>query len=253
MVRSEMAQGVAILTLDHPEKRNALSRAMLVQLGIALDRIAADPAVRAVIIRATGPAFSAGHDLRELVGGDEMAYAALFALCTEVMEKIRLLPQPVLAEVHGLATAAGCQLAASCDIVVASENASFATPGVKIGLFCSTPAVALSRAVAPKKAMELLLTGQPISAREAERIGLCTRVVPAARLSEETLELARQITQASAYTLALGKRAFYAQLALDRPAAYAVAQKAMVENALARDGQEGMRAFLEKRKPVWEK
>jgi enoyl-CoA hydratase/carnithine racemase len=167
------------------------------------------------------------------------------------MEAIRKLPQPVIAQVHGLATAAGCQLVASCDLVVAAEEASFATPGVKIGLFCTTPGVALVRAVGPKKAMEMLLTGMPISAREAEGAGLVNRVVPAASLEQETMKLAQQIAAASSGTVALGKRAFYEQLPLDRPAAYEAAQKVMVENALAPDAREGIGAFLEKRPPKW--
>lgn len=252
LVLCELTDGIAILTLNHPEKRNALSRAMLEGLKEHLARIARDPAIKAVILRAAGPVFSAGHDLRELVGGDQQEYASLFALCTEVMEAIRKLPQPVIAQVHGVATAAGCQLAATCDLVVAADDATFATPGVKIGLFCTTPAVALARAVTPKKAMEMLLTGSPIGAQEAERVGLVNRVVPAARLAEETMKLAQQVCTASSYTVALGKRAFYEQLPLDRPHAYEVAQKAMVENALAADAQEGMRAFLEKRSPKWE-
>jgi enoyl-CoA hydratase/carnithine racemase len=252
LVLCELTDRIAILTLNRPEKRNALSRAMLESLKERLARIAADANVKVVILRAAGPVFSAGHDLRELVGGDEKEYASLFALCTEVMEAIRKLPQPVIAQVHGLATAAGCQLVASCDLVVASEEARFATPGVKIGLFCTTPGVALARAVTPKKAMEMLLTGSAISAREAEQAGLVNRVVPAARLAEETMKLAQQICAASNYTVALGKKAFYEQLPLDRPAAYEVAQKVMVENAVAADAQEGMRAFLEKRAPKWE-
>src|SRR5216683_7771322 len=252
LVLCEITDRIAVLTLNHPEKRNALSRSMLAGLKEHLARIAGDTNVKVVILRAAGPVFSAGHDLRELVGGDEKEYAALFALCTEVMEMIRKLPQPVIAQVHGLATAAGCQLAATCDLVVAAEDATFATPGVKIGLFCTTPAVALARAVTPKKAMEMLLTGGSISAQEAERAGLVNRVVPAARLAEETMKLAQQISSASPFTVALGKRAFYEQLPLDRPAAYEVAQKAMVKNAIAADAQEGMRAFLEKRTPKWE-
>lgn len=251
LVLYEVADGVASLTLNHPEKRNALSRSMLSSLKEQLRQSARDGSVRVVILRAAGPVFSSGHDLRELVNGCETDYESLFALCTQVMETIRLLPQPVIAQVQGLATAAGCQLVATCDLVVASENAAFATPGVKIGLFCTTPAVALSRAVMPKKAMEMLLTGTPISAVEAERAGLVNRVVPADRLAEETMKLARQIASASGQTLALGKRAFYEQLALDRPAAYEVAQRIMVENAGIGDAQEGIRAFLEKRPPRW--
>lgn len=252
LVLCEVRDGIALLTLNHPEKRNALSRAMLAALQEQLDRAAADDRARVVVLRAEGPAFSSGHDLRELVGGTRDEYEALFALCTEVMETIRRLPKPVIAQVQGVATAAGCQLAATCDLVVAAEGATFATPGVKIGLFCTTPAVALCRAVGPKKAMEMLLTGAPIGAREAERAGLVNRVVPADRLAAEVQELARQVLAASAYTVGLGKRAFYEQLPLDHAGAYAVAGRVMVENALARDAQEGMRAFLEKRPPKWE-
>jgi enoyl-CoA hydratase/carnithine racemase len=251
LVLEEVRDGIAVLTLNHPEKRNALSRAMLESLRDRLARAAEDPAVRAVVIRAVGPVFSSGHDLREIVGRSEEEVAALFDLCTDVMERIRLLPKPVIAQVHALATAAGCQLVATCDLVVASEEAAFATPGVKIGLFCTTPGVALARAVGPKKALEMLFTGRPVSASEAERAGLVTRVVPAEALEEETMALARQVVSASAYTLAVGKRGFYAQVGLDRPAAYEVAQRVMVENALAPDAQEGMRAFLEKRPPRW--
>jgi enoyl-CoA hydratase/carnithine racemase len=251
LVLYEVADGVLILTLNHPEKRNALSRSMLEALQRQLERAAADPYVRVVIIRAAGPVFSSGHDLRELVDAPEADRASLFALCTEVMEAIRTLPKPVIAQVQGLATAAGCQLAATCDIVVASEDASFATPGVKIGLFCTTPAVALSRAVGPKKAMEMLLTGTPISAVEAERAGLVSRTTLRERLGEETMKLARQIAAFSAHTTALGKPAFYKQLPLDQPAAYELAQRVMVENAATADAQEGMHAFLEKRLPRW--
>jgi enoyl-CoA hydratase/carnithine racemase len=247
----EVIETVAVLTLNHPEKRNALSRAMLVNLKEQLGRAAADPEARVIILRAAGPVFSSGHDLRELVDGDKGDYASLFALCTQVMETIRKLPRPVIAQVQGLATAAGCQLVATCDLVVASEDAAFATPGVKIGLFCTTPGVALSRAVGPKKAMEMLLTGTPISAADAERAGLVNRVVPADRLAKETMNLARQVAAASRETVALGKRAFYQQLPLDRPAAYDIAQRVMVDNALAADAQEGIHAFLEKRTPQW--
>ena len=248
----EVQDGVALITLDHPERRNALSRALLEALKERLDRAARDAAVRAVILRANGPVFSAGHDLRELIGSTEGDAQALFGLCTDVMETIRLLPKPVIAQVHALATAAGCQLVATCDLMVASCEATFATPGVKIGLFCTTPGVAVSRAVGTKKAMEMLLTGAPITAEEAERAGLVNRVVPPDRLGSETMALARQIIAASGYTLGVGKRGFYAQVALDRPQAYAVAQEIMVENTLAPDAQEGMRAFLEKRAPRWE-
>jgi enoyl-CoA hydratase/carnithine racemase len=251
LLLSESRDHIAFLTLNHPEKRNALSHAMLTRLREELHRVAGNRDIRAVILRANGPAFSAGHDLRELAQGNEEEYRSLFALCTDVMEAIRKLPQPVIAEVHGVATAAGCQLVATCDLVVASEDATFATPGVKIGLFCSTPAVALARAVTSKKAMEMLLTGTPISACEAERIGLVNRVVPRERLADETLKLAQQIVPASAGTVALGKRTYYQQLPLDYPEAYQVAQRAMVENAQTTDAQEGIQAFLEKRPPTW--
>jgi enoyl-CoA hydratase/carnithine racemase len=251
LVLYEVVDHVAILTLNHPEKRNALSRPMLARLREQLERSAADTGVHVVILRAAGPVFSSGHDLRELVGAGEADHASLFTLCTEVMELIRKLPRPVIAQVHGLATAAGCQLVATCDLVVASEDAAFATPGVKIGLFCTTPAVALSRAVASKKALEMLFTGVPIGAAEAERAGLVNRVVPAERLAGETMQLARQIAAAAPQVVALGKRAFYQQLPLDRPAAYEVAQRVMVRNAGTVDAQEGMRAFLEKRPARW--
>jgi len=251
LIQNETEGGIAFLTLNNPEKRNALSRAMLSELRSALASIKADRSTGVVILKARGRVFSSGHDLRELKSASPEECTCLFALCTEVMEAVRNLPQPVIAQVQGLATAAGCQLVATCDLVVASEEASFATPGVKIGLFCTTPAVALCRAVTSKKAMEMLLTGTAISAREAERVGLVNRVVPADQLDSETLDLARQIANASRYTVALGKRAFYAQLGLDRPAAYRVAEPIMVENALAPDAQEGIGSFLEKRPPNW--
>jgi enoyl-CoA hydratase/carnithine racemase len=243
--------GVAILTLNNLEKRNALSKALLGELKLHLDSIKEDQRVRVVILRSEGPVFSSGHDLREMVGGDEEEYSFIFAQCTDVMEAIRLLPQPVIAQVQGLATAAGCQLVATCDLAVASTNAAFATPGVKIGLFCTTPGVAVSRAVTPKKAMEMLLTGTPLSAQEALECGLINRVVQVDKLEEEVMALARQISAASTYTIAVGKSAFYRQLELERPAAYDLAQRVMVENLLAEDAQEGIAAFLEKRQPKW--
>ena len=248
----ELADSIALLTLNNPERRNALSAPALAALKSYLEQIKADPDVRVAVIRADGPVFSSGHDLREMVGDDRESFAGLFAECTAVMEAIRLLPQPVIAQVQGLATAAGCQLAATCDLAVAAENAAFCTPGVRIGLFCSTPAVALARAVHPKQAMEMLLTGAPISAQTALAWGLVNRVVPAAQLDVAVMDLARHIAQASAYTLAVGKETFYRQLqAADRPAAYAIAQQTMVANLLAPDGQEGIAAFLEKREPQW--
>jgi enoyl-CoA hydratase/carnithine racemase len=218
-----------------------------------LDDAEAAAAVKCVILRAAGPVFSAGHDLREIIDASDAQRESLFELCSQTMLAVRGLSMPVIAEVQGLATAAGCQLAATCDLIVAAEEASFATPGIKIGLFCSTPAVALSRVVPAKKAMEMLLTAQPISAREAERIGLVNRVVPREKLAAATFQLAEEITAASPYTLGLGKRAFYEQLALDTERAYQLTERIMVENARAPDALEGMQAFLERRPPQWGK
>ena len=243
--------GVAVLTLNSPEKRNALSTPVLSTLKTHLDGIRDDRNVRVVIVRAVGPVFSSGHDLRELTDRDEENYAHVFALCTEVMEGIRLLPQPVIAQVQGLATAAGCELVATCDLAIASEKATFSTPGVEIGLFCTTPGVALGRVVPQKRAMEMLLTGTPISAQEALECGLVNKVVPSEELEERTMVLARQIASASPSTEAIGKAAFYKQIEKDRPDAYALAQRVMVENLRTEDAQEGVDAFLSKREPKW--
>ena len=243
--------GVAVLTLDNPKKRNVLSSRTLAALEEWLDWIAKDPDARVVVIRSEGPVFSSGHDLNELVNGEAEDYTAVFDACTRVMEGIRLLPKPVIAQVQGLATAAGCQLVATCDIAVAADTAAFATPGVQIGLFCTTPGVAVARSVMPKKAMEMLLTGRPISAQEALEFGLISRIAPAEELEEQTMELARQIASASSQTLALGKAAFYQQIEMDRPSAYQFAGKVMVDNLLEDDAHEGITAFLEKRAPVW--
>lgn len=245
------ADGIAILTLNNPQRRNALSARTLAALEERLDEIARNPEARVVIINAKGPVFSSGHDLNELLNGAAEDYAAVFDACTRVMEAIRLLPQPVIAQVQGLATAAGCQLAATCDLAVAADTAAFATPGVQIGLFCTTPGVAVARSVMPKKAMEMLLTGRPIAAQEALDCGLISRIVPADELETQTMELARQIASASAHTLALGKAAFYRQIEMTRPDAYQFASKVMVDNLLAPDAKEGISAFLEKRPPVW--
>ena len=247
----EQADQIATLTLNNPSRRHALSSEVLAALKDRLGSIGQDPSVKVVVLKSDGPVFSSGHDLREMVGSDEESYTCIFAECTDVMEAIRLLPQPVIAQVQGLATAAGCQLVATCDLAVASEDAGFCTPGVQIGLFCSTPAVALSRAVSPKHAMEMLLTGIPISAKTALDWGLVNRVVPADLLEDTVTQLAQHIAQASSYTLAIGKQAFYRQLQVDRPQAYEMAQRTMVENLLAYDAQEGITAFLEKREPVW--
>ena len=242
---------VTMLTLDRPERRNALSAGLLRRLGDALDAIGADASVRVVVLAGAGPAFCAGHDLGEMVGRSEEEYRELFVLCSEVMLRLREMPQPVIARVHGLATAAGCQLVAACDLAVAADTATFATPGVKIGLFCSTPAVPLVRAVPTKAAMEMLLTGRPVSAAQALAWGLVNRVVPAEKLDEAIAELCGPILAASPMTVRLGKAAFYGQLGLDERQAYDLAAEVMTYNACRPDAQEGMAAFLAKRPPRW--
>jgi enoyl-CoA hydratase/carnithine racemase len=247
----EARGGVAYLTLNRPEKRNALSQDLLAQLQAALREIGADPGLRAVVLAARGPAFCAGHDLGEMVGRTEEDYRALFSLCSDVMQQLRRLPQPVIARVHGLATAAGCQLVAACDLAVAAEGASFATPGVKIGLFCTTPMVPLVRAIPAKPALEMLLTGKAITAQRAYELGLVNLVVPPDGLDAAVQEYVEAILASSPLTVRLGKAAFYDQLALDEPAAYGRATDVMTDNALKRDAQEGMAAFLYKRRPHW--
>ena len=251
VVHQLTGDGIAVLTLNNPDRRNALSFITLLVLERRLAESAADPNTRVVVIRSEGPVFSSGHDLNELVNGEAEDYTAVFDACTRVMEGIRLLPKPVIAQVQGLATAAGCQLVATCDIAVAADTAAFATPGVQIGLFCTTPGVAVARSVMPKKAMEMLLTGRPISAQEALEFGLISRIAPADELEQQVMDLAGQIASASAQTLALGKAAFYQQIEMDRPSAYQFAGKVMVNNLLEDDAQEGISAFLEKRPPVW--
>jgi len=248
-----LGRGVLRLTLNRPAQRNALSVELMTALTEALDRAAADRNVRVVVIAGAGPAFCAGHDLREMRSDNRReAYAAAFAQSSALMLKIVQLPKPVIAEVHGVATAAGCQLVASCDLAVAAEEARFATPGVNIGLFCSTPMVALSRAVGRKAAMEMLLTGELISAARACEIGLVNRVVPSTGLRAAVDTLAREISGKSAFTVAIGKEAFYRQAELDLVAAYRYAAEVMTTNMLAADAGEGMDAFLAKRPPVWQ-
>jgi enoyl-CoA hydratase/carnithine racemase len=251
VVIAETSGEVVRLTLNRPERRNALSEEMLQELDAALTRVADDRHARVVVIAANGPAFCSGHDLGEMVGRSEEDYRALFTLCSAVMLRLRHLPQPVIARVHGLATAAGCQLVAACDLAVAADNATFATPGVKIGLFCSTPMVPLVRAIPAKAAMEMLLTGTPISAQRACELGLVNRVVSPGELDGAIQQYVDAILASSALTVRLGKTAFYEQLALDEPAAYDLATSVMVDNAGRSDAQEGMRAFLQKRRPVW--
>ena len=246
------AGGILRLVLNRPAQRNALSTGLMTALGEALAGAARDPRVRVVVIAGAGPAFCAGHDLRELRAEPRReAYERIFAQCSALMLAIVRLAKPVIAEVHGLATAAGCQLVASCDLAVAAEEARFATPGVDIGLFCSTPMVALSRAVGRKPAIEMLLTGEPIDAARARELGLVNRVVPAGRLRAEVDELARRIAGKSALTVGIGKEAFYRQAELDLADAYRYAAEVMTTNMLARDAGEGIDAFLEKRPPRW--
>ncbi len=241
----------ATLTMNRPDQRNALSVELMNELIAALQTVGEDPTVRVVILTGAGPAFSAGHDLSEMLGLDLEGYREIFATCTRMMNAIHTLPQPVIARVHGIATAAGCQLVAACDLAVASRTAKFATPGVKIGLFCSTPMVEVSRAVGRKRALEMLLTGVPIDAPTAAEWGLINRVVEPDELDSATAELARGIATASGLTVAIGKEAYYRQIDLDLDGAYAYCQDVMSRNATADDAQEGMSAFLQKRPPVW--
>ena len=251
LILLEQREDIAWLTLNRPARRNALSLALLQALQSQLDEIAASPQIRAVVIASTGPVFSSGHDLSEMGGRTADQYELLFSTCTRVMQTLRQLPQPVIARVHGLATAAGCQLVAACDLVVASRESRFATPGVKIGLFCTTPMVPLVRAMSPKRALEMLLTGQPLTAEEACNAGLVSRVVAAEELDVVITEWTASIRNSSPATLALGKRAFYDQLNLPESEAYARATEIMIQNAVAPTAQEGIAAFLEKRPPHW--
>lgn len=247
----DSASPVTRITLNWPEKRNALSEQMMAELTAAITDLGARRDVRVIILAANGPVFSSGHDLSEMVGKGVAEERLLFDRCVQLMTAIGSVPQPVIAQVQGLATAAGCQLVATCDLAVASEAARFATPGVRIGLFCTTPMVALSRAVSRKHALEMLLTGEPIDASTALARGLVNRVVPADRLTAETEALAARIAEASPFVVGLGKRTFYTQIDLDAEKAYAYAKEVMSLNAVAADAQEGMRAFLEKRDPCW--
>ncbi|XP_076578264.1 enoyl-CoA hydratase domain-containing protein 3, mitochondrial [Chaetodon auriga] len=244
--------GIRRIILNNPKKRNALSLSMLESLreNILTDVNSED--LRVIIISAKGPVFSSGHDLKELTSAQGRDYhTKVFHTCAEIMTLIQDIPVPVIAMVNGVATAAGCQLVASCDVAVVSEKSTFATPGVNVGLFCSTPAVAIGRAVPRKVAMEMLFTGTPISSHDALLHGLVSKVVPEERLEEETLAIARRVCQASRPVVALGKATFQRQMAQGRDAAYATASKVMVDNLALRDGQEGIQAFIEKRKPVW--
>lgn len=242
---------VAVVTLNRPQRRNALSLELMLDLNRCLDEIGRDRDIHAVILAAAGKVYCSGHDLGEMTGRDINEYRRIFDVCTELMIRIQTIPQPVIAEVQGIATAAGCQLVATCDLAVAAEGAAFATPGVKIGLFCTTPMVALTRAVGRKRALQMLLTGEFVDARTAAEWGLINQVVPAAELQAATRSLAAKVAQASSLVVALGKQAFYTQIDLDQPKAYAYAKEIMSMNALAVDAQEGIGAFLGKRPPCW--
>jgi enoyl-CoA hydratase/carnithine racemase len=247
----EQDGAIAHVTMNRPKKRNALSLDHMRELIGCFKAIGEAREASVVVLRGAGPAFCAGHDLSEMVGRDPDFYRRLFDVCCELMETIQAIPQPVIAQIHGVATAAGCQLAATCDLVVASEDTCFATPGVKIGLFCSTPMVALSRAIGQKKAMQMLLTGEFISADEALAEGLVNEVVPTGELEAETRALAEKIAEASPLVVGVGKVAFYKQLEMPVEQAYAYTREVMSFNATFADAQEGMCAFLEKRKPEW--
>jgi enoyl-CoA hydratase/carnithine racemase len=245
------ADGAARVTLDRPEKRNALSLELMDELTGVLQAIGARREVRAIVVEGAGAAFSAGHDLSEMVGRDLSFYQRLFDSCVELMKTIHRVPQPVIAKVHGIATAAGCQLVAACDLAVAVDDARFATPGVKIGLFCSTPMVPLSRAIGRKRALEMLLTGEPISAATALEWGLVNRVVPATELDAAVDELVAAISRSSPLTVGIGKEAYYEQVELDEQRAYDLTKSVMAMNSMAADAQEGICAFLEKRPASW--
>ncbi len=248
----QAGDGVATLTLNRPAARNALSVALMTALEAALAVIEADPAIHVVVLAGAGPAFCAGHDLREIRADPRAAtQAALFAQCSRLMLSIQALRQPVIARVHGVATAAGCQLVATCDLAIAADTTRFATPGVNIGLFCSTPMVALTRSIARKPAMEMLLTGEMIDAAQAVALGLINRAVPESRLDAEVADLARKIASKSPLVLAIGKRAFYHQAELPVAEAYSYAAEIMTRNMQARDAAEGIDAFLAKRPPIW--
>jgi enoyl-CoA hydratase/carnithine racemase len=242
---------IATLTLDRPDKRNALSLELMERLTCALSEIGQRADVSVVLLAANGPVFSSGHDLSELVDRSAREYQRVFDQCVEMMTTIQRIPQPVIAMVRGVATAAGCQLVASCDLAFADDSASFGTPGVRIGLFCSTPMVAVSRAIGRKRSLQLLLTGERIDSRTAADWGLINDCVPAAELEQHTRQVARQIVRASPLIVGIGKRAFYAQIEMDQHAAYDHTADVMTMNALMADAREGITAFLGKREPRW--
>jgi len=242
---------IAVVTLNRPQRRNALSLALMLELTACLEEIGHNDSIRAVILAAAGKVFCSGHDLSEMTGRGIADYRRIFDVCSQLMMRIHSIPQPVIAQVQGIATAAGCQLVAATDLAVAAEEATFATPGVKIGLFCTTPMVELTRAIGRKRALQMLLTGEPVDARTAAEWGLVNQVTPASGLESATRALADRIAGASGLVVAIGKQAFYTQIDLDQPKAYDYAKEVMSMNALAADAQEGIGAFLGKRAPCW--
>ena len=242
---------VATVTLNRPQRRNALSLALMRELTACLHEIGETREIRAVILAAAGKVYCSGHDLAEMTGQNINAYRQIFHVCTELMTRMQSIPQPIIARVHGIATAAGCQLVATCDLVVAAEEAAFATPGVKIGVFCSTPMVALTRAIGRKRSLQMLLTGELVPARTAAEWGLVNEVVPLAELENAARRLALKVADASPLTVAIGKQAFYTQIDMDQAKAYSYTKEVMSMNAMAHDAQEGISAFLQKRTPCW--
>jgi enoyl-CoA hydratase/carnithine racemase len=247
----EFEDSTAVITLNRPNRRNALSLPLMLELIECLNEIEQNRSVHAVILAAEGRVFSSGHDLSEMVGRTVAEYRHIFDVCANLMTKVQSIPQPVIAEVQGIATAAGCQLVATCDLAIAAEQAAFATPGVRIGLFCTTPMVALSRAIGRKRALHMLLTGESITASTAVEWGLINAAVPATELKSATRKLAARIAEASPLTVSIGKQAYYAQIELDQPRAYSYAKEVMTTNSLVADAQEGIAAFLDKRVPCW--
>jgi enoyl-CoA hydratase/carnithine racemase len=251
LIRFDQVDAVGTITLNNPERRNALSCNMLKELNDLLDKLQAKKDLKVVIVKGAGKIFSSGHNLSELINRGLTDYTEIFHICSAFMQKIQSMPQPFIAQVHGIATAAGCQLVAACDLAVAEEGALFGTPGVTLGVFCTTPAIPLVRAVGRKRSLEMLFTGRMVSAKEAEQYGLVNKVVPLDQLEKETKKLAEKIAEASPLTLQIGKGAFYAQVNMSDANAYDLGNEVMVSNLFADDAREGICAFLEKRKPVW--
>jgi len=253
LILFEKKDHIGWITLNSPKQRNALSLDLMNEMQNQLNIIAKDKDIKVVVIKGNGPAFCTGHNMKELVGKgyDISHFRKIFSVCSDMMQNLHKMPQPIIAQVHGIAMAAGCQLVAACDLAIADSETLFSTPGVKIGLFCSTPMVPLSRVIGRRRALEMLLTGRFISAQEAEKFGLINKVVPPNKLAEMTEKWAKDIAKFSRYTLELGKKAFYNQINMDEKSAYNYAKEVIAQNCLDEDAQEGMKAFLEKRKPKW--